>query len=348
VAYRGFVNLTPFAAEPVLLADEHGRDVFTCVVKGTFDIRAHREESSIAIAAEQAPVLAKPAYYDEPETSSIKYDADTAFTKVGTDVALVGHARATMARAQWLDVTLSVGPARSIVRVFGNRVWTVALGRWVQSAPEPFEAIPLVYERAFGGWDRSSVDEADHQFEPRNPVGVGFLSRRHGIRREGDPLPNLENPYEPITGPADRPVPAGFGFIGTHWQPRAGYAGTYDDAWKDRRMPLLPADFDRRFYNSAHPSLALGGFLQGGEPVEITNAWVHGMMRFMLPAATPMTTVRLADGTTQRAGMELDTVVINTDEDKLFMIWRASVPVPRGIHSVRWAKAHLADGSRAS
>jgi hypothetical protein len=172
-------------------------------------------------------------------------------------------------------------------------------------------------------------------------VGVGFVGR-HGAIQEGAPLPNLENPREPITGPTDRPAPVGFGFIGPHWEPRNRYAGTYDDAWQRQRMPLLPDDFNRRFYSAAYPSLALQGFLSGGEPVEVLNASRHGPLRFLLPSAHPFATIRMKAGATHRLGMALDTVMVDTDEDRLLLIWRGSLPIERRLHDVLWAKTQLA------
>lgn len=346
MAYQGFINLTPFAAEPLVLADERGRDLFTCIVKATFALSNRREGTVLSVAEEQMPVCMTPVHYGDPAKSSLKYEAETAPVKVGTDVALVGHAYATLAQATYLDVSVAVGPARAIVRVFGDRVWTSALGRWVPTQPKPFERMPLVYERAYGGWDRSSDESKKPEFEPRNPVGVGFVSKRRGSPNEGDPVPNLEDPYNPIQSPSDRPTPAGFGFIGAHWQPRTAYAGTYDDTWQQRRMPLLPQDFDRRFYSAAHPRLALQGFLRGGEPVEIVNASPHGILRFTLPTAQPIVALRQADGTIARAAMPLDTIVVNTDEAKLFLVWRASISMIGGIHNIHWAKAQLANGIR--
>jgi hypothetical protein len=286
------------------------------------------------------PLCVAPKYNGEPGMSSLKYDTEVAPTKLGTDVVLVGHARPGLTRATFLDVTLSVGPARSTVRVLGDRFWSSSAGRWVATPPRPFEAIPLVYERAFGGWDRSDPDPSRHGYEPRNPVGVGYVGK-HGTVQEGAPLPNLENPREPITGPTDRPAPLGFGYIGAHWHPRARFAGTYDDRWEKERMPLLPNDFDRRFYNAAHPSLALSGFLRGGEPVEVVNSSAQGALRFVLPSAQPYATMRMRDGTTQRLGMALDTVIVNTDDDQLLLVWRCGMPVPKRIYDVLWTKTQL-------
>lgn len=342
MAYQGFVNLTPFAAEPLLLNDERGADVFTCVVKATFSLHGHADGTSLALADEQVPVRVAAEYNgDDPAASSVKFDAETALLKLGTDLVLIGHAHAQSARAAYVDVALSIGPVRNVVRVFGDRVWRTTMGRWSPSPPEPFEAMPLVYERAYGGWDRSHPNPANHEYEPRNPAGVGFVSRKHGVAREGSPLPNLENPYEPISSPTDRPAPAGFGFIAPHWQPRMTYAGTYDDGWKKRRMPLLPDDFDRRYYNAAHPTLALNGFLRGGEPVELVNASPRGPLRFSLPTASLVTSIKLQDGSIQRTGMVLDTVILDADEHRLNLIWRGSVPVHKRVHDIVWAKTEL-------
>jgi hypothetical protein len=344
---EGFVNLTPFTAQPFLLSDERGADIITFVVKGTFSLRVRGAATQVALADEQVPVCVAPKYHGEPGVSSLKYDTEVAPTKLGTDVVLVGHARPTLAKATYLDVTLSVGPARSMVRVFGDRFWTSSAGRWVPTPPQPFDAIPLVYERAFGGWDRTDPDPSRHGYEPRNPVGVGYVAK-HGSVQEGAPLPNLENPYEPITGPTDRPAPLGFGYIGAHWHPRARFAGTYDDRWEKERMPLLPNDFDRRFYNAAHPALALNGFLRGGEPVEVVNSSAQGALRFALPTAQPYATVRMRDGSTERAGMALDTVIVNTDDDQLLLIWRCSMPVKKRIYDVLWTKTQLTQPARVA
>jgi hypothetical protein len=343
--YLGFVNLTPFAAQPLLLNDQRGSDAFTCVVKGTFRLVQNGVRTMVTIADEQVPVCITSEHYGDPETSSLKYESESAAFKLGTDVALIGQARPPY-RSTFVDVSLTVGPAKSVVRVFGNRAWTSTHGRWTASDPEPFEALPLVYERAFGGQDRTNPDPLRYEFEPRNPVGVGFVSKKYGMIREGLSLPNLENPFDLISSPTDRPAPAGFGYISPHWQPRAAYAGTYDEAWQKQRMPLLPDDFDQRYYNAAAPGLALRGFLLGGESVEVENASEQGTLRFSLPTFAPYCTVRMRDATTHRFGMVLDGVVVDADEDRLLLTWRGSVTVHKRFQDILWSKAQL--GSHAT
>src|SRR5919108_183167 len=85
---------------------------------------------------------------------------------------------------------------------------------------------PLVWERAFGGTD---VTPKGPTAEPRNPVGAGFRAPDGQKPLAGMPLPNLEDPFAPISSWKDRPAPACFAPIAENWQPRLSYAGTYDD-----------------------------------------------------------------------------------------------------------------------
>ena len=130
--------------------------------------------------------------------------------------------------------------------------------------------MPLVFERAFGGSDNSHPDPGHQGAELRNPIGVGFHRNDADWTIQGSPLPNLEDPYSPISSWRDTPAPMGLGFIGRGWQPRIRYAGTYGEAWKENRCPFLPADFDERYFLSAPPDQQLAS-LEGGEPVWCTN-----------------------------------------------------------------------------
>src|SRR5262245_9419527 len=140
-------NRTPFAAERGWVRDRDGAEIWLVAVKATFDIL---EDGSTAPAKEQPPVLRLPEFHGEPYKSSVKYDADLVLTKKNTDVIVVGHAHAPPGTAvPQLDCGLKVGSLQKTVRVFGDRRW----GSLRASEPEPFQKIPLVYERAYGGVD---------------------------------------------------------------------------------------------------------------------------------------------------------------------------------------------------
>lgn len=179
-------------------------------------------------------------------------------------------------------------------------------------------------------------DTKAHTFEPRNPVGVGFRASARNFE-EGLRLPNLEDPAHPLKHFGQVVPPAGFGFISPHWQPRAALAGTYDETWSQQRSPLLPRDFDRRFFNAASPGLVASGYLRGAEPVLLTQVSRHGRLAFNLPAQPPpKVTVQLAASEDAHPPMHLDTCIIDVDAELLFLIWRGHVALRSGPDDV-WA-----------
>lgn len=326
------INLAiPFSFSPAFLADEEMNPLFVPIVKATYMIM---DNARLVLAEEQSPVNFSGEYYGDPETSSYKYEPECTFIKPTTDVVLIGHAYAQNNASTVLDVGLKVGPVQKVVRVIGDRFFLKSNGLTSISSPIPFEKIPLIYERAFGGWDRHHPDPNKHTFEPRNAVGTGFGYPSSNIETPVQ-LPNLEDPQRPWKGWGDRPPPAGFGFISPHWQPRASFAGTYDEKWDKTRKPLLPTDFDRRFFNAASPGLIAPGYLRGDEVVTIINATPNGRISFNLPGFTPPTcTVELRGRKKVILQTQLDTVIINTDENLVFLLWRAHMVVRNGPHDV--------------
>ncbi len=193
--------------------------------------------------------------------------------------------------------------------------------------------VPLLWERAFGGWDRAHPDRARHSCEPRNPVGVGF--RPSGKFEEGLRLPNVEDVNRPLGAFGDRSPPAGFGFVSPNWQPRAGLAGTYDQRWQDARAPLLPKDFDRRHLNAAPEGLVAPGYLRGDEAVSAIGVTPAGGLAFALPGVPPpRARVALRDGADQTLQTVLDTVIIEPDEARVMLLWRAHLALRTGPHDV--------------
>ncbi|QDE98866.1 DUF2169 family type VI secretion system accessory protein [Myxococcus xanthus] len=319
-------NETPFVFEPLPLADEEMRPLLTLVVKATFALKAGQEPT---VAPEQVPLHLAGERWKGSELASYRYEPEAAFFKPTTDVALVGHAHAPRGGQRELVVSLQVGPVQKSVRVLGDRVWVKSLGSISITKPVPFETIPLQYERAFGGWDRSHPEPAHHAFDARNPIGRGFRAR-HSRFEEGLRLPNLEDPLDPIQSWGQRPSPAGFGFLSPEWQPRASLAGTYDARWNQARKPFLPANFDRRFLNAATPALIAPAYLQGTEPVTVINACAEGRLGFRLPGLPPPRVLisRLREADTELA-LNLDTIIIDTDAMHLLLLWRGMLSLRR-------------------
>jgi hypothetical protein len=235
-------NRTPFAAAQGWVRDRRGAEVFLVVMKATFDILS---DGTTKPAAEQPEPLRLAEYHGESGKSSIRHELDFVLTKRTTDVLVVGHAHAPHGNAvPQLEVGLQVGSLRKVLRVFGDRRWDDG----APTRPIPFVVMPLVYERAFGGVDQHSPTP-EKDWDWRNPVGCGYAIRSAHLADA--PVPNIEAPERPIRAWNDRPEPAGFGPIASHWQPRAALAGTYDRKWEQTRQPLLPDDCDDRFFQCA-------------------------------------------------------------------------------------------------
>jgi len=330
VAHPEVDNKTPFAFEPLFLADEEGRPLFVPVIKATYSI----QHDKLTLAEKQTPVNLAGEYWGDPDKSSYKYEPECAFIKPATDIVLIGHAYAPASGITEINVILRVGQIEKTVKVAGDRYWIKAFGIISMTSPSEFERIPLIYERAFGGWDRTNADPEKHAFEPRNPAGTGFRSK-NGNFEQGIRLPNMEDPRYPVKSYGETYPPAGFGFTSPNWQPRAACAGTYDKAWMAQRMPLLPKDFDRRFFNAASPGLIAPGFLKGNETVIIANASKSGKIIFNLPGIpAPQCRVQLRGRTDSSPQMQLDTVIINMDENLLFLLWRANMILRSGPQDV--------------
>jgi hypothetical protein len=332
-------NETAFALLSLFPSDEDGRPLFVPVLQATY-----------AISPNGRLVLASPSPAPRPEgvlhgenaaVSSYRVEQIFAFTKLATDVVLVGHA-CSARPVTWLDVSLRVGALGKVVRVLGDRAWVKAAGGIAATEPLPFDRMPLVYERAFGGWDRTSPDPRHHRADRRNPVGVGFCLPGRPFE-DGLRLPNLEDPADPLRGFGQVVAPAGFGFVSPDWEPRSSLGGTYDEAWRKERMPLLPKDFDRRFFNAASTGLVANGHLRGDEEVTVDNASPRGRLSFRLPgpkAITCRASTRRADA---RFPLALDTVIVDTDASTLTLLYRGHLALRDGPLDVRHAA--ITDGS---
>jgi hypothetical protein len=223
-----------------------------------------------------------------------------------------------------MSVNVRVGPCFTRLHVHGDRVWERAVIGARPSQAEPYLRIPLVWERTFGGVAASSA-EGRPAFEPRNPVGCGLQT--NSTDAIDKPVPNIEAPQDPITRLSDRPQPVGLTPIARHWQPRVGYAGTYDEAWRRERAPLWPKDFDERFFCGAPHQLQARPHLQGGEQVVLEGLHPEGVISFNLPTLSFVARSRFVDRAVRTTPV-LDGVVIDADALELTMYFRSFVSAP--------------------
>jgi hypothetical protein len=309
-------NRTPFAAETAWTRDKNGAEVWIVAVKATYLVGP---DGATEIAEEQPPVTLAPSFRGDPAASSLLYDSDLYHTKPTTEVLLHGHAYAPGGTATTqVDVMMQVGPIKKTLRVTGDRVWQIGAVASHISAPKPFEKMPLTYERAYGGRDES--DPKNPTWDTRNPIGVGFRIL------DGTPLPNVEDPNHLIGLWSRQSQPAGFGPIASHWQPRVKYGGTYDEKWLNERQPLLPEDFDERFYLCAPPDQQASEYFKGDELVELVNLTPSGLLRFKLPREPFGFATWFSTGEVMRHRAKLHTVILEPDVPRVSLVWHTYLP----------------------
>ncbi len=330
MAHPEIDNRTPFALSFTFASDEDGRPLIVPLVQASYDLAPGMAP---VLSAEQKEASAAGERWPGGDQASYRIEPAYAFHKPSTDVVLVGRARAPGKPVSELEVVFRVGPVGKVLCVTGDRRWVRVGGQIGATRPEPFSELPLRFERAFGGWDRSNPDPTKHGCEARNPIGVGYRAPE-GSFEEGIALPNIEDPRDRVQAYGQAVAPAGVGFLSPDWAPRAKLAGTYDAGWSRERQPLLPRDFDRRFFNAA--ALVTPSHLLGGEEVLVDNASAAGRLAFRLPLLAPLRcTVALRKRADVLLTPLLDTVIVDADNHKLLLTFRAHAALTSSLHDVR-------------
>jgi hypothetical protein len=295
------------------MKDREGRAVLAVIVKYTYKVAPNGRVERDDDGPEPRPIDV--ANGEDPAKSSIKYPSELYEWKPGTDVVLVADAYGR-AGASYADVSLKMGPVQKSIRAHGFRVWQRGmLGGLVPGPAMPLRApIPIQYELAWGG------DE-----DMRNTVGTGVTKTPAQLVNQ--PAAQLELAGKPLGERAGGNLPASFGPLHRHWQPRVTYAGTYDKAWEETRMPLLPADFDARFHVCVPPDQWSPQPLWPNEPIEVLGGTEDGAFRVALPSDAPKFS-SLLDGKRREHPTHLDLVVIDARERRVELTWRVAIPLP--------------------
>ncbi|MEP7306564.1 MAG: DUF2169 domain-containing protein [Acidobacteriota bacterium] len=309
-------NLTPFEAERTWVRDKEGVHHWIVVVKATYDVQI---DGSLGLAANQLKALHAPKYSGADGASSLRYDADLVAIKPATDVYLNAIAYSPNGRPSTrVKVGMQVGGLRKELTVVGHRTWSRTLAGVAPSLPEPFESMPITYERAFGGYDHEDEDPRHHRLDFRNPVGTGVAA--NDARLVGKPAPNVEDPWQKM----GKGWPPGFGAIASYWSPRKELAGTYDDDWMTNRRPLLPVDYDPSCLLCSPPDQQVAGYLTGGETVELINLTPNGHLRFTLPTVA-LSFQSFFSWTRKDHAATLVSVIIESEGPRLIVVWQTSL-----------------------
>jgi len=300
--------------EPIAIHDESGFSVGSfgwsfdppksrriVVVKGTFTLAPNGGKP--AISPEQDCLRGDEPAAEDADAELVA-SSDYVPFKAKTDVLLRGTAHATPGRTTAL-VGLTLGSLVVQLVAIGPRRWD---GSGIPGAPGPFEPVPLRWSNAFGGPGFAM-----------NPVGMGLAATTSP--------PLLEDPERLIRSRTDRPSPACFAPVAPTWPVRRALLGSFDRAWQRDRWPYLPADCDTAFFQAA-PARLRGGELRGDEPFVLDSVRPGGTsFTGALPGIKPRAFALRRGGAPFEVLLRLDTVLFDTDAERLYLTWRGSFEV---------------------
>ena len=309
-----------------------GRELLVVVIKGTFVLPKPGEQ--VRLHDEQLPLIMADTFTGEPGLSAPVHEIDFAPRKRACDVLLVGSAYAPEGmQVTRLRAGLRVGPMEKTFDVLGNRIWQASLTGISASAPQPFTKMPISYDVAFGGADRNSEDESEHDAYLPNPVGRGWHKHLKNAWVDGKPLPNTEELGKAVGFPNDKYKPMALGPLGRGWPQRARYAGTYDQQWLDDVFPFLPKDFDERYHQAAPEDQQVPS-PKGPMEVVLSGFTPDGMRQFMLPHFEAPVHVFPKRGDREDFIATIDTIAFEPELERITMTWRVARPLQKSLHEI--------------
>ncbi|UGX87051.1 DUF2169 family type VI secretion system accessory protein [Phyllobacterium meliloti] len=318
-------NKTPFAAIGFEQAHVNGNDMGVIAVRGRY--RVERDGSLELLSAQE--IVLVDTYAGIPQSTPLVQAADLIPFKPATDVTVLATSYPPNAIAQ--DVTWLAGVRieeyKYAVRVFGQRYWERQGKDLRPGSPQLAKPTPIDYRFT---WSDLHLEEMPSDPAPYNPVGVrlpnddidAVLNAPMAlIQAWNDESFNAKNAIN---------TPAGFAPIAPFWRDRQQYAGTYNDDWQNNRHPLLPVDFDYRFYQCAPPQLIMGGFLVGDEEIELFR--LHAELEsivFRLPRIQPYAKFQWTDERVVPMRLNLDGVHIDARGTDILVdvTWRGWLPI---------------------
>jgi hypothetical protein len=321
-------NQTPLAAMASPHTDHHGQAGILVVAKGTWRLRSGKlaaAEQQVGLNKKQLMLRLGDIVQDELQLKVLKdrldeeivwLDHDLSPPKSAFDVIVAGYVTPPANyREASVDAGIRIGGHTASLRAHAPRYWDAGLiGTKAKPIAPIVTRLPLTY--AFADWTSGFPNE----------VKPGALAL----------LPWIEASDCPAQYRKHASKVAGFGFWPENARHRQPLAGTYDDAWKQKRSPLLPTDFNPRFYNSAHPDLQLPTALKAGTPIRLVHLAEEQVIDTVMPTLSLAVQSTNAGGSTG-APTELkpDTLTIEPEHDRLCMIWRAFLPTGIGANAIR-------------
>lgn len=285
------INKSPFAANLYPGFNKDGKYQLTCVTKAGFKFD---DQGQLQIMDAPPNIEETDRFNGERNQSSLVATSEIMPFKHNSEILLYGTAQVPHSNSIITEVSIRIKwPDNKIwqkqLRVFGQRTWQKTLLGTIPSTPKPLQPIPIQYEYAYGGKKYTA-----------NPIGIGFTDKSFG--NKDLLLPHIELMPKFINKITDRPPPAGFAPLPSYWQTQ-----NYSVAPSDQR-------FEQSFIGNE--LISIKGMLK--------NLPTTQEVTLKLPKTKPDLLLQL-NQQQKILKAECDTVVINTDQQTMYLIWRTGI-----------------------
>ncbi len=280
-----------------------GRRVVTVIVKITCKL----EHDAHMTVISPAPIATEERHFRNNPVASLTRASDLALLVPRPELVVVGSAFAAPGRPV-SETTVRLALQRDTTMLINKRLEITGDRRCAPGReppkPEPFQSMPIRYERALGGISSRE-----------NPVGVGLAPDPDGLVT----FPNVT-----LRGDTHG-EPAGLGPIPSAWPVRAHRRGSM--GWSAANTSLdveVPEDFDDAYYQTA-PSDQRTAEIRGGDLLAIVNMHPEiPMLRSYLPLAKGVALAQTRRGDRIPLALRIDTLHIEPDVMRAEIVFRAA------------------------
>jgi uncharacterized protein YjbI with pentapeptide repeats len=231
---------------------------------------------------------------------------DLVLPKTAAEFLVTGSAHAPGGQpVQTVTTSVRLGAVTKRLAAVGDR----HIEDGVPSAPTPFTAMPMGWDRAYGG-RKFAQNPLGRGIDEMPIPGLGFRVA----------LPNVVLP-QGAPRPAS-PEPVNYGPIDIAWPQRSRLAGTHDQRWLEEDFPGFARDIDWRIFMAGAPDQRFPGFLRGDEDYAISNMHpTEPELGGRLPGIQPRVLIeRRGSGRLEEVPVSLSTVWFFPGHERLVMI----------------------------
>ncbi|SFU10981.1 DUF2169 domain-containing protein [Mesorhizobium sp. YR577] len=320
------INRTPFSTFSGFDRDKDGKAYWIVWAKATFRMR---HERPCLFEREQVELFREPLYRGSPENTDLLAENDICFPKPKPDVIITGYGYrpVDVTREDPFDVTATIGDWKKSLTILPAMRWSDRLRP--EQADTAGDAVFLGFRNAYGGID-TETDTARYQEHVENPIGQGFWASSNAAR--GKPLPRVVSQGTALEK-WDSPLKAvSFTCVPKERPRRTRHSGTYDEAWMRRKSPLLPDDFDERYWQFVDQDQSLEAEPSSGARITLTNMMPRGVdsdggaYTVELPRLTFELLTRFK-GKWQETDMALQTIHLLPEQGLLTLSYCGSMPI---------------------